>query len=199
MSWRSMMKISGSGSESGSGSVSQMHGSADPDPDLTPKCHGSATTQAQHTIFAWWYKDPDPDPDPDLDPYLWLNGSGSGRPKKNMDPGIRNNTDLRSLFQAWGGKAATAAKASPRRGRQPADIQEQAEAAGPQSPQGFLQGAPALQALCRLSHAGWSHLRSGHVQAMLQGEFRAQGGIVFWPCWVLRARRAVQSTRGSSG
>ncbi len=31
-----------------------------------------------------------------------------------------------------------------------------------------------MQALCGLSHAGGSHLRAGHVQAMLQGEFRAQ-------------------------
>jgi hypothetical protein len=31
-----------------------------------------------------------------------------------------------------------------------------------------------LQALCGLSHAGWSQLRAGHVQEMLQGEFRAQ-------------------------
>jgi hypothetical protein len=39
------MKIEGSGSasDSESGFISQRHGSADPDPESTPKCHRFAT------------------------------------------------------------------------------------------------------------------------------------------------------------
>ncbi len=51
-SWRSMTKIAGFGSESGS--INQRHGSADPDPDPPPKCHGSATLQIRKPMRNKW-------------------------------------------------------------------------------------------------------------------------------------------------